>query len=180
MDWQSITAIATCVLALLMLLAFLVAWWKLKALAKTSRGVFLIRLAQLYNSDTYIKARVTIKSITAQRPESDRPGYLCAKLKKYAGSTKPSELDQLVSLLKPAEFFEILGFLVQRIGIPSKEDANRLFGGEVIRYYRLYEPYLTFLEEKRGTGPRERERRLVWENFKWLKEQLDKIRPIKV
>ena len=73
-------------------------------------------------------------------------------------------------------FFENLGFLVRRVKILSKKDSEKLFGGAIIHYYRLYEPYLTYLWEEAKTESKQQEYKKVWENFKWLKEVITKIR----
>jgi len=80
MEWECITAIATGVLALLMLGAFLVAWRQLRAMAKDSRGQFLMSLGNLYTSDAYDKSKAAIASITSKaKVKSLTRQIICAR-----------------------------------------------------------------------------------------------------
>ncbi len=130
--------------AFLLLWAVVIAMFQLRAATRTSYADLLGRLAEEWNSDSFIVSRhlmMKLAPITMDQEEQQRKVTERMKIAEQEGH------EDYFLLTKPLDFFEELAFLIRKNYIPL-EDARRTFGGPMVSYYNLFEAHVKEIMRK--------------------------------
>lgn len=131
--------------ALLLLWAAVFAAIQLRAARRTSYADLLVRLAQEWNSGSFIASRYLMMKLAPVTMNQEEQRAKVTERMKTA--EQEGHKDYFLSS-RPLDFFEELAFLIRKGYIPL-EDARRTFGGPMVNYYKLFEDYVKYM----GTFP---------------------------
>lgn len=149
-DWSWLesyqTFVAGSIGAFLLLWAIVIAIFQLRAARGTSYADLLARLAEEWNSDSFIDSRHLIMKLA---PIEMNPKEQRQKVTERMRATEKDTDKDYFLLTRPLDFFEGLAFLIRKEYIPLK-DATRLFGGPMVSYYKLFEDYVKEMRNEPG------------------------------
>ena len=147
--------------ACLLLWAAVVAMFQLRAARRTSYADLLVRLAEEWNSDSFIVSRQLMMELAPV--EMDQEEQRRKVTERMRTTEQKSDKDYFL-LTRPLDFFEGLAFLIRQHYIPL-EDACRTFGGPMITYYKLFEDYVEEMRQEPGNEDAYKELEKVIKNL---------------
>lgn len=132
--------------AFLLLWAAVFAAIQLRATRRTSYADLLVRLAEEWNSDSFIASRYLMMKLAPVT--MDQEEQQCKVTERMKIAEQEGHKDYFL-LTRPLDFFEELAFLIRKNYIPL-EDARRTFGGPMVNYYKLFEDYVKEMRKLPG------------------------------
>jgi len=130
---------------LLTLALAIIAASQLGSLSKTATSDYLLRLDERFHGTNSINARKIIHELYLKcDPDNTEPnnlwhaiGVIICKMRK-----EPTSVDKFISLKDYLELFETIGYLYSNKKI-TIEEISGLFGYSVIKFYKIFEPYMS-------------------------------------
>lgn len=155
------TFVAGSIGAFLLLWAAVVAMFQLRAARRTSYADLLVRLAEEWNSDSFIESRRLVMRLTPVGMEQEKQRSQVMERMKTAEQKGHNDY---FLLTRPLDFFEELAFLIRKNYI-LLEDARRTFGGPMVNYYKLFEDYVKEMRKIPGDENAYKELEHIVENL---------------
>lgn len=127
----------TLIIGIITLIALIVGltltYRQLVSMKKDRHSELVMNLNSIFDSELIYESRKAIKEI------KNRNGCLCNKLKEY----ERSDPEKYFILIRVGDFFEHMGWLVDKGYIEDSILITDLFGGAIINYYKLYEEFVS-------------------------------------
>jgi len=145
LTWNAVLAISTVIMALAIIVTAgfaIVQLWNIK---KSRCSDLLMRLDQIWDSNDYIRSR----SMINQHASGSTLEEASQNLKESLVSLSEANAEEYFIMVRIANFFENLGFLVYKDYL-NRKDALELFGSAVRRYWKLF---FGFVSDRRSESP---------------------------
>lgn len=127
----------TLVIGIITLIALIVGltltYRQLVSMKKDRHSELVMNLNSIFDSELIYESRKAIKEI------KNRNECLCNKLKEY----ERSDPEKYFILIRVGDFFEHMGWLVDKGYIEDSTLITELFGGAIINYYKLYGEFVS-------------------------------------